>query len=234
MEIKKLKFNKNHNKWFLSKITSLIKRYNLISKGEKIGLALSGGMDSVTLLYILAYLKKFSSMDFSITAIHIKTGDYDTKIMKKFCSNLNVKYNEFVLPKLSAENNKCYYCSKGKRIILKKEFANLGIKKVIFAHNKNDVTETFFMNLVLHKRIETIKPISSSADFTVIRPMLDLDKRTIEWLHKYFNLPLLNYECPHQTLNKRQYFRDWINRDDEVVQKVVENITSAFGNSGIW
>ena len=230
----KLKFNKNHNKWFLSKITSLIRQYNLISKGEKIGLALSGGVDSITLLYVLAYLQKFSSMDFSLVATHIKTADYNTEIMKKFCSNLDIEYREFTLPALSKQNNMCYYCSKGKRMILKKEFADLGIQKVIFAHNKDDVAETFFMNLVLHKRIETIKPISSSADFTVIRPMLDLDKKTILWLHKYFDLPILDYECPHQTINKRQLFRDWLDSDDEITKKIVENITSAFGNSEIW
>ena len=226
--MKKLTFNKNHNKWFLSSIRNLIDKYNLINKDENIGFALSGGKDSVTLLYILAYLKKFSSLKFNITAFHIKIFDNDTTILKNYCFALGIKYLEKKTELPKNEKNVCYYCSKNRRMIIKNIMKKQNIKKVVFAHNKNDLLETFLMNLVLHKRIETIKPISCSNDFCVIRPMLDLDKKTINSLHRYFNLPFIENRCPYQIKNKRQLFRNWINEnDDEIKRLLLKNITEA-------
>ncbi len=230
--MKKLFFNKNHNKWFLSAIRNIIDSYNLISPNEQLGFALSGGIDSVTLLYILAYLKKFSHLNFNLTAIHIKTGEYSTEILKIFCKNLNVDYLEksIILPE--NKKNICYFCAKQKRMIIKEELSKLNIKKVVFAHNKNDVLETFLMNLTLHKRIETIQAKSCSQDFCVIRPMLDLDKKTILALHKYFDLPYLAYSCKYQKDNIRQKYRNWIEQaNDEIVKKMLKNITQAFMES---
>jgi len=229
-KVKKLTFNKNYNKWFLSAIRNLIDKYKLIPTNEKIALGLSGGKDSTTLLYILAYLKKYSSLSFDLYAIHVKTADYDTAILQNICDMLSVPYIEAKINRITSPKNICYHCSKAKRKIIKETLFKHNIRTVAFAHNKDDVLETFLMNLVLHKRIETISPLSFSSDFRVIRPMLDIEKSLINRLFKYFDLPLLEYDCPHQQSNKRQLFRDWItnHQEDEIVIKMLENITQAF------
>ncbi len=228
--MKKLVFNKNHGKWFLSKIIGLIESHNLFEKEENIGFALSGGVDSVTLLYILAYLNRFSHYKFDITAVHIKSFDYDTDVLKKLCYNLGVEYNETQIDLTDFKKNVCYYCSRERRKKIKEILGDKGIEKVVFAHNKNDVLETFFMNLALHKRIETIQPKSCSADFCVVRPMLDLDKKTILALHKYFDLPVLEYYCRFQKENIRKEFRKFIKNttDNKIMELMLKNITKAF------
>lgn len=87
-------FDKNFGKWFINDVLRAIRKYELINENEKIAVALSGGKDSTTLLYILAYLKKFSNLSFSLSAAHIKIADYNTSKLRDFCRDLNVSYYE--------------------------------------------------------------------------------------------------------------------------------------------
>jgi len=99
--MKDISFDKNFGKWFINDVLRAIKKFKLITENDIISVALSGGKDSTTLLYILAYLKKYSDLSFSFTAAHIRIADYDTSKLRDYCRSLDVEYYE---NKLSSEN----------------------------------------------------------------------------------------------------------------------------------
>ena len=109
--MKDIPFDKNFGKWFINDVLRAIRRYELIGQDEKIAVALSGGKDSTTLLYILAYLKKFSDLSFSLSAAHIKVADYNTSKLREFCEELHVDYYEDILSSDNEETiENCYIC----------------------------------------------------------------------------------------------------------------------------
>ncbi len=84
----------SYGKWFLTDVIRAIENYSLINAGEEVCVALSGGRDSVTLLYILWYLRLYSHIDFGLRAVHVRTDDYDTTTLKRPCEDLDIVYLE--------------------------------------------------------------------------------------------------------------------------------------------
>ncbi len=94
----------SYGKWFLTDVIRAIENYSLINDGEEVCVALSGGRDSVTLLYILWYLRRYSHLDFGLRAVHVRTDEYDTGILKRLCDDLGVGYLE---TRLKADLHSC-------------------------------------------------------------------------------------------------------------------------------
>ena len=85
--MKALTFSKKYSESFAKPILKAIKKYNMINNGDKIAVGLSGGKDSIILLYLLAWVKKYSHLDFELFAIHINTfGNHNNEILKQICS----------------------------------------------------------------------------------------------------------------------------------------------------
>jgi len=90
-----LQYSRNHAKWFVSPVLRAIRKYALIEKGDQVCVGFSGGKDSSTLLYILAYLRRYSHLEFDLSAIHIRTSDdYSTVPLRDFCGVLEAPYFE--------------------------------------------------------------------------------------------------------------------------------------------
>lgn len=90
-------FNKNYRKWFMADVLAAIKKYALIEPGERICVALSGGKDSAALLQILWLVNRYSWLKFDLSALHVRTADYDTGVLKALCKALEVPYIEALL-----------------------------------------------------------------------------------------------------------------------------------------
>ncbi len=84
-----LRYHKNHAKWFVTPVIRAIRKYALIEEGDRVCVGLSGGKDSITLLYILRYLQRYSHLTYELSAIHIRTSpDYDTTLLRDYCDAL--------------------------------------------------------------------------------------------------------------------------------------------------
>ena len=78
--MKNISFSKNYSERFAKPMLKAIKKYKMIENGQKIAVGLSGGKDSITLLYLLSWLQKFSHLNYELFAIHIKTfGNHNAK-----------------------------------------------------------------------------------------------------------------------------------------------------------
>lgn len=218
--MKDIPFDKNFGKWFANDVLRAIRRFDLISENEKISVALSGGKDSTTLLYILAYLKKYSDLTFSLSAVHIKLADYDTSSLKDFCKELHVDYFESALDfdhRDVIEN--CYICSRLKRGALSALLSTKKIFKIAYGHHATDVAETFLMNIINNKKLGALTPKVEipESTMTIIRPMIYLEERTIKKLHAYFDLPDFDIPCPFRTKTERDSYKELLQEIDRVL-----------------
>jgi len=213
-------YKASYGKWFLTDVIRAVNTYGLIEPGEEVCVALSGGRDSTTLLCILWYLRRFSHLDFNLSALHIKTDDYDTGIMKELCSEVDVPYREqeMRVGRRVWARNVCSICSHLKRGAMVDALAGTGIRKVAFAHHADDVAETLLMNIVYNRKFGSFTPKVEvpQGGIVMIRPLIYLDGPLIRRLHTHFRLPYLSFTCPYADKSARTSVRKAIARMEEL------------------
>ena len=184
-------------------------KYNLINHGDKIVVGLSGGKDSVALLYTLHLYQKFSHTDFTIQPVTLDLGfdGFSSTKMEEFCQSLGYKLivtnSREVYPILKAHQGDekhlpCSICSRMKKAAINKVANKLGFNKVAFAHHADDAVETLFMNEIYGARIASFTPKMhlERADITFIRPLILTRESDIIRLIREENLPVSDSKCP--------------------------------------
>lgn len=204
-------------------------KYNLFNKNDKIVIGLSGGKDSVALLYALNIYSKFEHTDFTIQPVILDLGfpNFDPTPMKEFCKSLGyeliVNDSKFVYKALL--NNQfehvhlpCSICSRMKKAAINNVAKELGFNKVAFAHHSDDAIETLFMNETYGGRIATFSPKMhlKKADITFIRPLILCKEKDISSLIKEINLPTMSSNCPSDKKTKREEIKNYLS---EIYQK---------------
>ena len=193
--------------------------FNLINNGDRIALGVSGGKDSMALLFALSLYKRFSKIDFEIVPINIDLGfpNYNNQKMKEYCVSLNLELiiadGKSVYPILKEQQrlqNKsmlpCSICSRMKKAIINKKAKELNCNKVSFAHHKTDAIETLFLNEIYGGRIATFEPkmFLENEGITFIRPFIYIDEKEIIRLVKEKNIPIFPSNCPNDKKTKRE------------------------------
>ncbi len=203
---------KNDHKWFLSKVKQAIRQYNMIEPGDRIAVALSGGKDSLVLLWILQQLQKYSHLDFNIHAVHIDCGwpDQDMQFMSKLCSNLSIPLAfeksciaQAIFPDGKLIDNPCALCSRLRRGALLQWAEKNNCRKIALGHHADDVAETLFLNLLHGGRYEVFAPRIDYEDrgISIIRPLIYLDEQTCIRIAEREQMTPMKNTCPvdHQT-----------------------------------
>lgn len=242
MEIKK-DFNGNHGKWFVSDVLGAIGKYSLIKKGERICVALSGGKDSITLLYILYYINRYTFLKYELSALHIRTDQYDTDILRSLCRELGIPYLEGAIrhERKSDDNRRCYLCTRLKRGAISELLRENHISKVAYGHHADDVAETFLMNIIHNRKLGSFSPKVGYTDnpMEIIRPMIYLTEKTIVNIHRHAGLPLLDYKCPYEAYNVRKTVKEGAAKLDRLFntegfnRKVVDALEN-IDTTNIW
>ena len=170
----------------MQKMLSLVRQcaedYRMIAPGDRIAVGVSGGKDSLTLLRLLAELRRFYPAPFSLTAITLDMGypEMDFSPVATLCRELDVPYilrptqiREIVFD-IRKESNPCSLCAKLRRGILNEEALNQGCNKVALGHHFDDVAETFALSLIYEGRLGCFLPVThlDKTGLTSIRPLL--------------------------------------------------------------
>ena len=204
----------------LSPFRRAIENFKMISDGDKIAVGLSGGKDSVTLLTLLAAMKRFYPKPFELIAITVDLGyEYDkrqTEALSKYCEDLGVRLITektdigTILFDIRKETNPCSLCSKLRRGALNTVAKKEGCTKLALGHHADDLVETLFLSMIYEGRFSTFEPVTylSKADITLIRPMLYIEERDIIAFSK--DLPTVFNPCPADKHTRRQYVKDLI------------------------
>lgn len=227
----------------LSLTRKAIDDYNQINDGDVIAVGISGGKDSLTLLYALSELRRFYPNKFELKAITIDLGfeGFDTESIKDLCNKLNVEYTVIktdiynIIFNERKESNPCSLCAKMRKGSLNEAIKALGCNKVAYGHHKDDVVETMLMSLIYEGRFHTFSPVTylDRTGITVIRPLLYIDEADIKGFRNKYNLPVANKVCPADGFTKREYIKNLLSEINNDNPGVKERMFTAIVGSNI-
>jgi tRNA(Ile)-lysidine synthase TilS/MesJ len=186
--------------------------YNLIENHDRVAVGISGGKDSLVMLYLLQLLKKYTPLDFSLHPIFLDMGwNSDTAAIQDYCQNLGTQLhiersniNQVVFD-YRQEKNPCALCSHLRRGALNRTAKSLGCNKLALGHHADDVVNTLFISLLFEGHYNVFKPSTylDRIDLTVIRPMIYISERNIILLGQSIKIPVMKKSCPADGNTKR-------------------------------
>ena len=201
----------------MQKLIGLVRRcvqdYKMIEEGDRIGVGVSGGKDSVALLAFLAELRKYNDKAFDIEAITIDMGlGMDYTPIAQLCEQLDVKFNLIkteigpIIFEHRKEKNPCSMCAKMRRGALNQAILDRGMNKLALGHHYDDAVETFMMSLIYEGRISCFQPVTDLDRTGIIqlRPMLYIHEKTIDSFVTRNDLPIISNRCPVDKYTKRE------------------------------
>ncbi|MBO5284138.1 MAG: tRNA 2-thiocytidine(32) synthetase TtcA [Lachnospiraceae bacterium] len=202
----------------LSYVRRAVDDYHMIEEGDKIAVGISGGKDSLTLLYALHGLMRFYPKHFQIHAVTVDLGFSNLNLDKiqQLCEDLGVEYTivKTDIAKIVFEDrqeaNPCALCAKMRKGALNDAIKAAGCNKVAYAHHKDDVVETMLLSLIYEGRFHTFAPVTylDRTGLTVIRPLMYMNEAdVIGFVHKY-DLPVVKSPCPADGHTRREYVKN--------------------------
>lgn len=208
----------------MQKLLSYLRRgvddYNMINDGDKITVGVSGGKDSLALLYALAKLRDFYPKKFELYAVTLSMGYEEMNFDKvaQLCKELNVHYVlkktdiAQILFEIRKETNPCSLCAKMRRGALHDAALELGSHKVALGHHNDDALETFMLSLVYEGRVNCFSPVTylDRKDITLIRPLLYAPENYITGFARRYELPIVKNLCPADKHTKREYVKNLV------------------------
>ncbi len=199
-----------------------IHQYDMISHDDRIAVGLSGGKDSLTLMWFLNERLNRVPIDYTLYPIYIDPGfpggfaDRLYQYCRNMKYNLTVDYTDHGIIAHSSENreNPCFLCSKLRRKRIFEIAHSLGCNKVALAHNKDDLIETLFLNMCYAGEISTMKPSQSffKGEFILIRPLCLADESSIRKFSSQQAFPEFANPCPTAKISKRKEIKELLQK----------------------
>jgi tRNA 2-thiocytidine biosynthesis protein TtcA len=218
--------------FYISKrVGRAIMDYKMISDGDKIAVAVSGGKDSLTLLKILIDRLKFVPITYEVIAVHIDLGFPRScaKQLEKYFKKIKVRYHiEKVseLRKTSKERINCFWCSWNRRKALFGVSDRLGCSKVALGHHKDDIAETILMNIFFHAEFSAMSPNQElfHGRIRIIRPMAYVEESLIRRFVKSAGFKTFDCKCPQSSLSNRATVGGIISKLEKICPEIRTNI----------
>ena len=202
----------------LSHTRKAVDEYQMIQEGDHIAVGISGGKDSLTLLYALHGLKRFYPNHLELSAITVDLGyeQCDFTPIKELCREMEIPYHIVktdiaqILFEERKEKNPCSLCAKMRKGALNQAVKEIGCNKIAYAHHKDDIIETMILSLFFEGRFYSFSPKTylDRMDLTVIRPIMFVDEADVIGFKNRYNLPVVKSACPVDGYTKRQYAKD--------------------------
>lgn len=204
----------------LSYTRRAIDDYQMIEEGDNIAVGISGGKDSLTLLYALHGLRRFYPKKFNLQAITVDLGyeGFDLSGVSKLCEELEVPYTivKTDIGKIIFEDRKesspCSLCAKMRKGALNERVKELGCNKVAYAHHMDDVVETMILSMIFEGRFYSFSPKTylDRMELTVIRPLMYVKEADVIGFKNKYNLPVVKSPCKVDGYTKRQYAKELV------------------------
>lgn len=230
----------------LSYVRKAVDDYHMIEEGDKIAIGISGGKDSLTLLYALHGLRRFYPKQFAIHAVTVDLGFQNLNLdkIKALCDDLQIEYTivETDIAKIifedRKESNPCSLCAKMRKGALNEAIKASGCNKVAYAHHKDDVVETMMMSLIFEGRFHTFSPVTylDRSQLTVIRPLMYMKESDVIGFVNKYQVPVVKSPCPADGHTKREYIKGVIRQLNQENPGVKERMFTAIqtGNMKGW
>jgi tRNA(Ile)-lysidine synthase TilS/MesJ len=226
---------KNYKGPVYSKFLEAIETYQLISKGDKIAVALSGGKDSLIMAKLFQELKRHGTIDFELVFITMDPGFYEEDITNhiSLCQRLGIdviveKSNIFDITETISADNPCYLCARMRRGFLYKIAQKYGCNKLALGHHFDDVIETTLLNILYAGCFKTMLPKAKSENYEnlqLIRPMYLIKEKDLIRVMRYHKIDTMSCGC--------KVARNELESKRKEVKKLIENLRKTYKNIDI-
>jgi tRNA 2-thiocytidine biosynthesis protein TtcA len=181
--------------------------FNLIEKGDRIAVAVSGGKDSYTMLMMLEGLRRRAPVPFELVAVNIDSGypGYQTSVIEEFLRDNGFEYRmvptehyAIIQEKRRPGSSYCSICSRLKRGALYEVTRELGCNKLALGHHLDDFIETLLLNQFFVGSLKSMAAsmLADNGVTTVIRPLVYLAEEDIISYSRQAKLPIVCCCCP--------------------------------------
>ncbi len=176
--------------------------FNLFEEGDRVMVCLSGGKDSYTMLEMILHAQIVLKNSFSVIAVNLdqKQPGFPEETLPKYLAERGVEFKilerdtySVVVDKVPEGKTMCSLCSRLRRGILYDAADELGATKIALGHHREDVVETFFLNLFFSGKTEAM-PVKYRTDdkrHIVIRPLAYCREKDIELYSEHKNFPII-------------------------------------------
>ncbi|MCI9462325.1 MAG: tRNA 2-thiocytidine(32) synthetase TtcA [Lachnospiraceae bacterium] len=224
----------------LSITRKAIDDYHMIEAGDNIAIGISGGKDSLTLLYALSGLRRFYPKQFTLQAITVDLGFENLNLneITKLCQEMDVPYHIVrtdigkIIFEDRKESNPCSLCAKMRKGALNTAIKEAGCNKIAYAHHKDDVVETMLLSLIYEGRFHSFHPVTylDRMDLTVIRPLIYMQEADVIGFINKYQVPVVKSPCPADGHTKREYVKELLRQINKETPGVKDRMFTAVQN----
>ncbi len=232
-------------KRFLSLLRQAVKRYGMIEEGDRIVVGVSGGKDSMALLWGMRELSRFYPKDFEVMGVMVDLGfgfrDGEEREVWEYCKGMGVELEVVrtqigrIVMEERGEKNPCSLCAKMRKGALVERALLMGGNKIAYAHHKDDFVETMLLSLLFQGRFYAFPPVTEFEDtrITVIRPMMLMEEGQVRGFCKRYQVPVMGNGCPVDGKTKRAYVKELLSKMQREHPGVKERMFHALMYGGI-
>jgi len=216
--------------------------FNMIEDGDKVMVCLSGGKDSYALLDILMTLRERAPIHFDIVAVNLdqKQPNFPPEVLPAYLTKLDIPFHienqdtYSIVKRLIPEGKTtCSLCSRLRRGILYRVADELGCTKIALGHHRDDILETFFLNMFFGAKIKGMPPklVSDDGKHVVIRPLAYVKEADTERYAEVKQFPIIPCDlCGSQeNLQRKQIkamLRDWEKKYPGRVENIFSSLST--------
>jgi tRNA 2-thiocytidine biosynthesis protein TtcA len=198
-------------------------QFQVIENGDKIIACLSGGKDSYTMLDMLMNIRNSESVKFELIAINLdqKQPGFPENILPEYLEDYGVPYKilekntyQIVQDKLESHQTMCSLCSRLRRGTIYEYARAVGANKIALGHHREDVLETFLLNLFFGGKLEAMPPkyLTDDQQLSVIRPLVFCEESLIKEYSDLREFPIIPCNlCGSQPKLQRQLMKKMLN-----------------------
>jgi len=243
-QVEKIAYENNKLHKRLCRLTGqAIGDYNMIEDGDKIMVCLSGGKDSYALLDILLTLRERAPIHFDIIAVNLdqKQPNFPADILPAYLEKLGVAYHienqdTYSIVKRVVPEGKttCALCSRLRRGILYRVATELGATKIALGHHRDDILETFFLNMFFGGKLKGMPPKLQSDDGKqiVIRPLAYVKEADLTRYAEVKEFPIIPCDlCGSQENLQRKQIKGLMREWEKKFPGRVDNIFAALSTA---
>jgi len=214
--------------------------YNMISEGDKVMVCVSGGKDSYAMLDILLKLRARAPIHFDIVAVNLdqKQPGFPADVLPRYLTELGVDFHienqdtySIVKDKIPEGKTMCSLCSRLRRGILYRVADELGATKIALGHHRDDILQTFFLNMFFGAKLKTMPPklVSDDGRHIVIRPLSYVPENDLsDWaLHSAFPIIPCTLCGSQENLQRKvvgNMLREWERKSPGRVQNIFRSL----------